>query len=576
MKPHYLITISFAALWLLMACAHPVKTPDWDTFVDQFIEGYFKLYPNIAVNAGRHEYDGQLPDFSTEGLARQVAWFKDQGERVAAFTQHQLTDSQQFEREYLLAIIDGKLFWLEGKHQWFYKNPYLYVAFYFMGDLSPIDPTVYITREYAPLPERMAAFTRFASNIRSLTEQIRANIRPPIPAPFLLASRLTYGGLADFLEKDAPAAFASVDDETLHKSFDQANADAVAALREFDAWLEEQETEVTNEYALGPELYREMLWACERVGIPLDRLEEIAWADLKRNRQALEESCSQLAPGKTIPECVAVVMNDKPADDPVSEARRQLSQLKAFVLDHDLVSIPSGDEEAQVEETPSFMREYSAMILIPGPYEKGMPSFYYISPPDPAWSEEEQLAYIPGKSDLLFTSVHEVWPGHFLQFLKSNRSKSEIGKNIGSYAFSEGWAHYTEEMMWVAGLGNGDPAVHIGELLNALLRDVRFLSSIGLHTKGMTIDESEKMFQELAYQDPGNARQQAVRGTLDPLYLNYTLGKLMILKLREDWMAAKGDKGTLKAFHDQFLSYGMPPIPLVRKAMLVEDSGPAL
>jgi uncharacterized protein (DUF885 family) len=169
---------------------------------------------------------------------------------------------------------------------------------------------------------------------------------------------------------------------------------------------------------------------------------------------------------------------------------------------------------------------------------------------------------------LLFTSVHEVWPGHFLQFLHSNNSPSKFGQVFIGYAFAEGWAHYTEEMMWDAGLGEGDSTVHIGQLLNALLRNVRLISAIGLHTGKMTVEQSERMFRELAFQDPGNARQQAARGTFDPAYLNYTMGKLMIRKLRDDWCADRGGREAWKDFHDQFLSFGGPPIPLVRKAML--------
>jgi uncharacterized protein (DUF885 family) len=177
-------------------------------------------------------------------------------------------------------------------------------------------------------------------------------------------------------------------------------------------------------------------------------------------------------------------------------------------------------------------------------------------------------------ADLLFTSVHEVWPGHFLNFLHSNRSTSKFGQVFVGYAFAEGWAHYTEEMMWEAGLGNGDPETHIGQLANALLRNARFLSAIGLHTKGMTVAQSDRLFREEAYTDPGTARQQALRGTYDPAYLNYTLGKLMIRNLREDWTKSRGGRSAWKEFHDRFLSYGGPPIPLVRRAMVGE--GPAL
>jgi len=257
----------------------------------------------------------------------------------------------------------------------------------------------------------------------------------------------------------------------------------------------------------------------------------------------------------------------KPEGGAVEGARKQLDTLRQFVVDKNLVTIP-GPEQAKVEEAPPFNRWNFAYIEIPGPYEKNLPSVYYIAPPDPSWSKADQAAYVPGKAALEFVSSHEVWPGHFLQFLHANRAQWMFGRLFVGYAFAEGWAHYAEEMMFDQGVDGATPEVHIGQLTNALLRDVRYLSAIGLHTGGMTMAQSEQMFKDKAFQDPGSARQQAARGTYDPAYLNYTLGKLMIMQLREDWIAKHPGDNALKAFHDQFLSYGGPPIPLVRQQML--------
>jgi hypothetical protein len=325
-------------------------------------------------------------------------------------------------------------------------------------------------------------------------------------------------------------------------------------------------------------------------------IEALGRADLARNLAALRTACAQYLPKATLKACIAKMSADKPKGGPVAAARVQLSVLKDFIVRHEVVSIPS-TEEALVAEAPPYNRGNSAFIQVPGPYDHGVVSVYNISPPDPKWSKAEQAAYIPGNAVLMFTSAHEVWPGHFLQFLHSNNNPSKLEALWVGYAFAEGWAHYCEEMMIERGFGAGDPAMHIGQLSEALLRDVRLLSAIGLHTEGMTQAQSEKMFREQAFQDPGNARQQAARGTYDPAYLNYTLGKLMIRKLRDDWvakqLAARADTtiastepvshGTMagdpqalwRHFHDQFLSYGGPPIPMVRKEMLGDDS-PAL
>src|SRR5271169_6805428 len=240
----------------------------------------------------------------------------------------------------------------------------------------------------------------------------------------------------------------------------------------------------------------------------------------------------------------------KPSEPPVEAARKQLVALKEFIQKNNVVSIPNNDP-VQVAEAPAYNRTNAAFIQVPGPYDHGVAATYNIAPPDPKWSKAEQAAYLPSEASLLFTSVHEVWPGHFLQFLHSNANPDKLEALWVGYAFAEGWAHYCEEMMIEMGLNKGDAESHIGQLSEALLRDVRLLSAIGLHTHGMTVAQSEKMFREQAFEDPGNARQQAARGTYDPAYLNYTLGKLMIRKLRSDWLAKTGPAGSPPAADDQ-------------------------
>lgn len=432
-----------------------------------------------------------------------------------------------------------------------------------------------MTRDYAPLEARIAAYTTYASNIPAAAAQIKANLNGPLPLTYVKFGVASFGGFASFYENDVPQAFAAVKDAPLQAAFTNANREAIAAMKDLTAHLQGMESTATQDFALGANLFAQMVQRTERVDVSLEALEAAGRADMARNQKALTQACSELAPGKPIPECIAMVADQKPEGGPVAGARRQLVELRKFMDKVDIVTIP-GTEVALVEEAPPYMRQNSAYIDIPGPYEKGLPSTYYISPPDPSWSKEDQLAYIPGEKDLLFTSIHEVWPGHFTQFLHANRSKNEVNRVFVGYAFAEGWAHYTEEMMCEVGVCEGDPGRKIGQLLNALLRNARYLSAIGLHARGMTVEESEKLFREQAHQDAGNARQQAARGTYDPAYLNYTMGKLMILKLREDWTKTRGGRDAWKAFHDEFLSYGGPPVPLVREAMLGAGAGPAL
>ena len=530
----------------------------FSTAVDAFIDGAFQHNPVFAANAGKHEFDGKLPDYSPAGLKATGEWLHAQRDRFAAFGDDQLDEKGRFQRDYVLAVIDGQLFWLE-QSGFPYNNP----AFY-TGDLSP---SMYLTRPYAPLPQRMAAFVAYQEALPRAIELIKANFKLPLPASYIDFGANSFGGYSTFFRDDVPAIFAEVKDDALQARFKAANAAAVKATQDMADWLKAQKPQATQDFPLGAEKFAKMLHATELVDLPLDQLKAAGEADLARNLASLKAACDQYAAGKPLNECVDKANADKPEGGAVAGARAQLAGLKQFLIDKDLVTIP-GPEEAEVEEAPPFNRWNFAYIEIPGPYEKNLPSVYYIAPPDPNWPKAEQDAYVPGKDDLLFTSAHEVWPGHFLQFLHANRADWKFGQLFVGYAFAEGWAHYTEEMMFDAGLDGATPQVHIGQLSNALLRDVRYLSAIGLHTGGMTVAQSEQMFKDKAFQDPGNARQQAARGTYDPAYLNYTLGKLMIMQLRQDWTATHGGRAGWKAFHDQFLAYGGPPIPLVRAQML--------
>lgn len=535
---------------------------DWAEFVNQYIEDYLKAHPSFAVVQGRHEYDGILPDWSKAGIDAEIARLKKQRAGAQRFMDSVLSPAQQFQRDYVIASADRQLFWMD-KAEWPYRSP----AFYFDWMLDSLDPSPYITLTYASLEERMRAYTRYASNVPKAMAQIKRNLRMPMPRTVLQYGIDSFGGYANYFHNDVPAVFASVQNPALQAEFAKANTAAAEAMHLMTAWLESNEASATEDYALGPELFKQMLYDTERVDISLAELEAIGRADMLRNQKALAAACVEFAPGKSVQACMQKMSDRKPEGGSVATARRQLTELKAFVIEQNLVTIP-GQEKARVEESPPYARSNFAYINIPGPFEENQPSIYYISPPNPDWSEEVQRGYVAGESDLLFTSVHEVWPGHFLSFVKSNRAEFTFGRVFVTYAFGEGWAHYTEEMMVEAGLREASAETRIGQISNALLRDARFLSAIGLHTGGMSVADSETLFIKEAYQGQGTAEQQANRGTYDPAYLNYTMGKLMIRRLRDDWTASRGGREAWRDFHDTFLSFGGPPIPMVRGQML--------
>jgi hypothetical protein len=547
----------------------------WPKTRDGFIDEYSQAEPFWAVQQGRHEFDGKMPDLSAAGIAAQIKRLHGWRDQIAAADAATLEPAQRFERGYVLNVIDRDLFSLE-KAQDPFKNPYWY--------LGAIDPDVYLSRDYAPLDQRMKAYIDYARTLPQLAADIGANLKGPLPRSYVELAVGIFGGFADFYQKDVGAVFAKVNDPELQKQLAAADAAAAQAMLALKKQFIAARKTATDQFAYGKELYQTMLADTEQVRVPVEQIEAAGKADLERNLAALKAECDVYLPGGTLKDCIAKEAADKPEGGAVVAARVQLGVLKAFVQQHDLVSIPS-TMDARVAEAPPYNRGNLAFIQVPGPFDHEVAAVYNITPANPAWTPAEQAAYVPGKASLMFVSSHEVWPGHFLQFLHSNANPSKVEGLWVGYAFAEGWAHYCEEMMIEAGFGKGDPAMHIGQIQMALLRDVRLLSSIGLHTHGMTQAESEKMFRDSAFADAGNARQQAARGTYDPGYLNYTLGKLMIRKLRADWVAkmtagqaAPSGDAQLKLwhdFHDKFLSYGGPPIPMLRAELLGDDS-PAL
>ena len=474
-----------------------------------------------------------------------------------------LTEAQRFEREYLLAVVDRNLFWLE-RAEWPRRNP----TFYFDWNLDFLSPDPYLTKPYAPLEVRLRDFTSWLSNVPAATAQIQANLRTPMPRTWIDQGVASFGGMVPFLRDDAPQVFAEVKDEALQKAYADASAKAIAAFKTLADWLQAQRATADRGLCHRRRTLRRHAEGNRGRRRAARRLLEAGKADLERNLAALDEACKEFAPGRDRKGCMEKMNANRPRrrrGRGRPQAARRAARLRRRAQDrHHPVGRPDpGRPGAAVPGDELRLHQ-------PGrPYDTGMPSTYYIAPPDPSWPKAEQDAYMPGVADLLSTSVHEVWPGHFLQSLHSNRSDEPHraavrglrvrrglgalrgGDDVGSRAHGE--------------LAGGRAEYHVGQLNNALLRNVRYLCAIGLHTQGMTVEECERMFREQAFQDPGNARQQAARGTYDPAYLNYTLGKLMIRKLRDDWTATRGGREAWGEFHDAFLSFGGPPVPLVRE-----------
>lgn len=559
--------------WLLLAlvaCSSNPKTstavsdaapPQYADLVAQVTKHLYELDPATAVARGVHEYDGALPDRSSQVLAQQTAQL--QRDLAALQAQTGLAPAQAFERDVLVQDLRRRLFDLvdlDLPH----RDP--------LEALGAINLDGYVIRDYAPVAARAAAVVQMCRGLAPYFAQARGNLKLPMPRAWIDIALLQTRGYIDFADKDIRRELASAPNQAeLGPALDACKS----ALAEHVAWLEAQQPSGTTDFALGEAKYLKMLRETQGVDVTLAQLSAIADEDLRRNTAAIEAAARDFNRKLPMRAALERATEKPPATEVIKLGTEQSALMKQFVVEHKIAAIPSTNP-VEVRESPAFMRWNFAFINVPGPLEKKqMPSYYYISPPDPKWPAAEQQAYIPGRADLLFTTIHEVWPGHFLHFLHVKKNASPVLQNTCTYTTVEGWAHYTEEMMYDAGVGEQSPIVRIGMVRNALLRDVRFLSSLGLHTKGMTVEQSTKLFQEKAFVDPGTARQQAARGTFDPLYLSYTLGKLMIRKLHADW-AKQHPNASLGEFHDEFLSYACAPLPLIRRAMLGPNAGSPL
>ena len=531
----------------------PSSAVELDRFIAEFKRGYYQFNPDAAVDNGLHDYDGRIPDFSSAGTREYLSWLERMLARARAIDSGNLDDRQVLYQQQLEAGIDSEIFDINDLKVMENNAWYGY---------SAVDPDIYLSRNYAPAAERMRAYIRHVQAIPAVVGNIKQNLKP-MPATHKKVWEDFASGLAEYITTASQQTFGQVSDPAGQERMKIADDRAAAVLNDLARWIDA--LPVNENFALGAERYARMLWATERIDTPIPELRKLAQQDLQRNMDALAQVCVQYLPGAGVRDCIKKEESDKPAEGQVRAGTRDLTVLRKIVVDRNIVTIP-GDDPVMVAEAPPQNRSNGAYISRPGPYEKNVPAIFYIAPPDPSWSSEEQQQYIMDKGVLMNTAIHEVWPGHFLEGLYTNRSGNPVSEIFTSYAFTEGWAHYAEEMMTELGLDN-EPEAKIAQLKDALLRDVRFISSLGLHTGGMTVKESEQLFLDKAFQDPGNARQQAARGTFDPGYLFYTVGKLMIKKLRDDWLTLHPDK-SLREFHNTLLSFGAAPVPLIRKQML--------
>jgi uncharacterized protein (DUF885 family) len=564
------LTVTFAAV--ASAWAQTSATPasaDFDKLVDEYFDFNFRFHPSQATAAGFHQYDGKLEDYSRSAVDAEIDGLNKLLVKVNAFQKSQLSSYAIGDYEVLQSTIESSLLELQNIQLW-RKDPDVYSS----GVTSSI--FLIMKRNFAPQEQRLVSVIARERQIPAALEAARQNLSNP-PKVFTEIALEQLPGTIEFFRKDVPAAFSEVKDPGLLAEFKASNAAAIEALKNYQTFLQKDLLPVSNgDFRIGAENYRKKLLYDEMVEIPLDRLLEIGYADLRHNQQRLKEVAAQIDPKHTPHEVLTELEKDHPAPDQLLQTFRDiLGSLRQFIEQKKIVTIPSL-VPPMVEETPPFERALStASMDTPGAYEsKATEAMFNVTLPQPDWKPERTEQWMEGfnRGTIVSTATHEVYPGHYTQFLWIQKAPSKTRKLLFSSSNAEGWAHYCEQMLQDEGYSNGDPKLRMGQLQDALLRDARFIAGIEMHTGKMSIERAKEFFIKEGYQVPPVAEAEANRGTSDPTYLVYTLGKLQILKLREDYRKLRGDKFTLLEFHDRFMQQGGVPLKIIRKAMLGNDS----
>ena len=575
MKPLLLVLLTLSTTHTLLgqttgtADSKGPASSEWSKLVDSFFDGYFKLNPTQGTAAGFHQYDSYLEDYSRSGVDRQIAFAKDYLGRLNNFDSKSLPFEERQDYQLLVNNVKSTLLDLEDIRSW-EKNPDRY------SSGLTASAFVIMSRKFAPPEKRLRSLIEREKNMLEVPIAAQKNLKNP-PRIYTEVAIQQLPGIIGFFQKDVPEAFNDVKDQQLLSEFRTSNTLVITALQDYEKFLKGTLLPLSNgDFRIGPENYRKKLLYDEMVDIPVDRLLQMGYDDLRHNQQWFKNVAAQIDSKKTPEQIQSELQQDHPEPDRLLQTfRDDLVGIRQYIIDKQIVTIPSPVAPI-VEETPPFGRALTfASMDTPGPYEKvATEAFFNVTLPEPDWPKARTESFMGqfNRETMIAVAVHEVYPGHYVQFLWLPSAPSKVRKLLGCGSNAEGWAHYGEQMMLDEGYGNGDPKLRLGQLQDALLRDARYIVGISMHTGKMTFDEAVQFFQKEGYQPRSVAEVEAKRGTSDPTYLVYTLGKLEIMKLREDYKQKMTGSFSLQKFHDTFLQQGFPPIKIVRETMLGDES----
>lgn len=549
----------------------------FNQLAEEYLTGYLGWRPQLGTSLGWHQYDGRISDFSRASLDAELARLRSFEQRLAKLDTAKLSDPAFYDYRILLSSIRRETFSFEDM-QIYTQNPMTYAG--------AIDLNIYIKRNFAPLENRARSIIAILNQAPALMAAARTNLADSLPKPLVETAIEVASGAADFLSKDLVEALKDLSNPPLVAEFNTADQRAVRELRDYVNFLKQEKLPRANDhYALGREKYSNLLSYGLLVSISPEQVLKIGLRELQREQQVFAQTARRLDPTKPPMEVFRAIQKDHPtAPDLIPEARRDLETIRGFVVSHRIVTLPS-EVRAQVVETPQYLRAMSfASMDTPGPFEtKTTEAYYYITPTEPQWTPEQKEQWLTAfnyyTTDIV--TIHEAYPGHYAQFLCLNASPAtKLEKIFNNYAFVEGWAHYAEQMMLDEGFGavtaaSGSPGANsqaakyrLAQSDEALLRICRLCVSVKMHCQGMSVEDAARFFQDNCYYEAKPAKSEAIRGTFDPEFLYYTVGKLEILKLRRDYRRQEGSAFNLQKFHDELLRHGAPPIRLLREILL--------
>jgi len=542
-------------------------------FVDQYFDGFFQFHPSRATSAGIHKYDGELPAYSQADIQREISRNQRALRDLEKIPSDDLSAVNLFDATVLASLISGHILDLVTIRMWS-KDPNFY------DNLAGTALYTLIERDFAPIDERLASLIARERRIPDILSSARANVANP-PAIYTKVAIEEAQTQISFLQNALPQAIAGAQSAALKAEFATVNQAAVAAYQQFLEYLQTVlAPQSQGDFAIGVQNFQKKLLYDEMVDKPVKDLLKIGQDEMRRVQALFMQAAGIIDSTKSPLQVLQSIKQNSPAAGQViSDAQSALAGLKQFLTTQSIVTVPPAPIP-QVKESPPFMRALTfASMDTPGPFEEhSIQSFFYVTLPGPSWTPDRisQLLHFFNQYALRIIAVHEVYPGHYVQFLWLKQAPSKARKLMPYLkpveTSIEGWAHYCEEMMLEEGYGEGDPSLLLVQLQASLIRLCRYLTAIQMHTQGMTVEQATDFFQQEAYMDPANARREAERATFDPTDLAYTLGKLEIMKLREDFKQKAGDNFNLRAFHDQFLGYGIAPIRMVREQMLQNNT----